>query len=66
MQSSQHLPEAISVRDFCARFGVSRSFAYSQIAMGRLLVRKAGRRTLILLADADSWAASLPAGKSRL
>ena len=56
---------AYSINDFCKAFSVSRSFAYSEIAAGRLKVRKAGRRTLILPEDADKWIAALKPGGPR-
>jgi excisionase family DNA binding protein len=64
MQVSPQPLGAISVQEFCARFGVSRSFVYSQIAKGRLITRKAGRRTLIMIVDADGWASAVPSTSS--
>jgi excisionase family DNA binding protein len=52
---------AFSVREFCARFNISRDCFYNEVKRGRLRARKLGRKTLILRADADAWAASLPA-----
>jgi excisionase family DNA binding protein len=37
-----------------------RETAYQQIRAGRLRAVKLGRKTLILRADAEVWAASLP------
>ena len=53
---------ALTVNDFCTTYSVGRTFAYLEIAAGRLRTRKAGRRTLILAQDAEAWLASLPSG----
>lgn len=54
---------AMTIRDFCRQYGVGQSYTYEQIAAGRLAIRKAGRRTLILKRDADAWLESLPMGR---
>ena len=38
-----------------ARYGVGRQLAYDEINAGRLVIKKAGRRTLIGRADAERW-----------
>ena len=53
---------ALTITDFMAAYGLSRSYTYSEMAAGRLRFRKAGRRTLIMKEDAERWAASLPMG----
>ena len=55
-------PVAYTIPDFCARYGVGRSSAYALIAAGKLIVKKAGRRTLIDAASAARWYATLPVG----
>jgi hypothetical protein len=40
--------------------GLGRSFIYEEIKAGRLVARKAGRRTLVLHEDAERWLGSLP------
>jgi excisionase family DNA binding protein len=52
---------ALSVREFCERYGVGRSTVYAQFKAGRLRAIKVGRRTLINVADAEGWFHSLPA-----
>jgi Helix-turn-helix domain len=52
--------EAISVNEFCDSYDVCRDTCYSEIRRGRLRVRKLGKRTLILRADAQAWADALP------
>ena len=51
---------ALTLKYFCDAYRVCRETAYQQIRTGRLRALKVGRKTLILRADADSWAASLP------
>jgi excisionase family DNA binding protein len=51
---------ALTLKDFCDAYRVCRETAYQQIRAGRLRAVKLGRKTLILRADADAWAAALP------
>jgi excisionase family DNA binding protein len=51
---------AYSIAEVTKLTGVGRSFIYEEIKIGRLLVRKAGRRTLIFETDLRAWLASLP------
>jgi excisionase family DNA binding protein len=55
--------QAFSIEEFCARYGVGRQLAYDEINAGRLVVKKAGRRTLIHRADAERWLERLPGFK---
>jgi hypothetical protein len=56
----------MSVKDFCRWAGIGRTMAYEQIAMGRLPVRKVGRRSIILIEDAQRWLAALPTHEEAL
>jgi excisionase family DNA binding protein len=51
---------AYSIADVAKITGVGRSFLYEEISAGRLVVKKAGRRSLISDADLKTWLASLP------
>ena len=51
---------ALTLKDFCEAYRVCRETAYQQIRSGRLRALKVGRKTLIMRADAEVWAASLP------
>lgn len=53
--------EAFAVREFCARYGICRQTFYDEIRRGRLRALKLGKKTVVLRADAEAWAASLPA-----
>jgi excisionase family DNA binding protein len=54
-----HAP-ALTLKDFCDAYRLCREKAYQEIRAGRLRAVKLGRKTLILRADAEGWAASLP------
>lgn len=49
------------IAEFCRRNSVGRSFAYDQIAAGRLKAVKAGRITLITAEAERDWLEALPA-----
>jgi hypothetical protein len=51
---------AMSLAEFCRDYGTGRTTAYREIKMGRLRVRKCGKRTLVLQDDAEAWLRSLP------
>ena len=55
------IPELMTVSDFLARYSIGRTTLYREVAGGRLKLRKLGSATRIARADADAWAASLPA-----
>ena len=52
---------AFAISEVVEIVGVGRSFIYEEIKAGRLIVRKAGRRSLVFDADLKAWLASLPA-----
>jgi excisionase family DNA binding protein len=54
---------AISIVEAARRSGLGRSTIYEAIARGELKVRKAGRRSLILVDDLQAWLAGLPQSK---
>jgi excisionase family DNA binding protein len=51
---------AVSIVEAARRAGVSRSFIYAAIKRGDLKSKKAGRRTLILVIDLNTFVSSLP------
>jgi hypothetical protein len=53
-------PRAMSISDFCERYGPGRTTTYQEIKAGRLRARKCGARTIILVDDAEHWLRSLP------
>lgn len=53
-------PLAESVAGAAKRLGISRSAIYLELQAGRLVGRKAGRRTLIERTEELRWLASLP------
>lgn len=54
------LLELYTVADFCARYSISRTSLYREVAAKRLRIRKFGKATRITRADAEAWVASLP------
>lgn len=64
MQTFEPNKVALTIRQFCQTYSVGRSLAYSEMSTGKLRFKKAGRRTLILRADADLWLDQLPVGGS--
>ena len=55
---------AFTIAELASVAGVGRSFIYQEIKDGRLLVHKAGRRTLAMREDVDRWLAAMPKGGS--
>lgn len=53
-------PLADAVVVAAKRLGICRAKAYQEISAGRLMARKAGRRTLIERAEQARWLAALP------
>lgn len=51
---------AYSISRLVRESDVSRSLIYEEIASGRLIARKIGRRTIVRRADALAWLRSLP------
>ena len=52
-------PTAMTIADFCSRYGIGRTSAYYELKAGRLKAKKCGRRTLIPRTFADEWLSSL-------
>ena len=53
-------PLADTVIVAAARLGICRAQLYKEMAAGRIVARKAGRRTLIERAEQKRWLADLP------
>jgi hypothetical protein len=51
---------AYSIPRLARESDISRSMIYEEIAAGRLIARKIGRRTIVRRADALAWLRSLP------
>ena len=61
MELQRHTPQmAMSIAEFCQRYGVGRTTAYAEIKQGRLRARKCGKRTIIANDDGDEWLRRLP------
>lgn len=55
---------AVSIEDAMRISGLGRQMIYDEINAGRLVARKAGRRTLILTSELSSYLKSLPTKES--
>lgn len=53
-------PVARPIEAFCSHYGCTRTWAYEQLAAGKLEAVKIGRRTCILTESADRLFVSLP------
>jgi Helix-turn-helix domain len=51
---------ALTIDQFCARYGIGRTAAYEEINNGRLEARKRGAKTLIARSAARQWFSRLP------
>jgi hypothetical protein len=51
---------AMSIAEFCERYGPHRTKAYEELKSGRLRGRKIGRRTVVAEDDAEDWLRRLP------
>ncbi len=60
-QKLQHLEKTVfSVNEFCQQAGIGRTKLYQEIADGKLIARKCGRRTIIPVSELSKWLESLP------
>lgn len=53
-------PAAMTVPEFCRWARLGRTAVYREIKSRRLVLRKAGAKSLILVADAEAWLRALP------
>ena len=60
-QQRRDRQRAMSIAQFCDRYGVGRTKAYEELKCGRLRGRKIGTRTIITEDDAEDWLRHLPA-----
>lgn len=47
--------QAYTIAQFCAAYGISKSFTYKLIAAGKLQTVKVGRRTLVTGESVQEW-----------
>jgi hypothetical protein len=52
---------AMTVPEFCKWARIGRTAVYREIKSGRLVLRKCGAKSLILVSDAQRWINALPA-----
>ena len=53
-------PIAYSVNDFCKRSGICRTRFYEEVKLGRIKIRKCGKRTLVPASEFHDWLNRLP------
>jgi hypothetical protein len=51
---------AYSIDDVVKLVGIGRSLLFEELAAGRIVAKKIGRRTVILETDLSAWLTSLP------
>jgi hypothetical protein len=51
---------AMTIAEFCAWARIGRTMAYAEIKAGRLVLRKAGAKSLVTRDAAEAWLRSLP------
>lgn len=54
------IPELMTVGDFLARYSISRTSFYREVAAKRIAIRKLGTASRVARIDAETWANSLP------
>ena len=54
------MTQLLTVKEFKARFSISHTAFYREVAAQRIPIRKIGRSTRIALSDAEAWAEKLP------
>jgi excisionase family DNA binding protein len=59
-QQRRALQRAMSIAEFCERYGPGRTKTYEELKSGRLRARKIGKRTVITEDDAEDWLQRLP------
>jgi excisionase family DNA binding protein len=59
-QQRRGTQRAMSIAQFCERYGTRRTKTYEELKSGRLRGRKIGRRTIITEDDAEDWLRDLP------
>ena len=59
-QRRRALQRAMSIAEFCERYGPGRTKTYEELKSGRLRGRKVGKRTIITEDDAENWLRCLP------
>jgi hypothetical protein len=64
--SSQSNKLAYSIAELAELAGVGRTFLYDEVRAGRLVLTKAGRRSIVLCDDALAWLSQLPKAASTL
>lgn len=54
------MKSAFTINEACREIGIGRTKLYQEIAAGRLIVRKANKRTIVLREDLQAYLTALP------
>ena len=57
---------AMTVREFLGWARISRTTFYKEVSEGRIPLKKVGKRSLILMRDAEAWLNSLPTANEKV
>jgi hypothetical protein len=63
MKSTLEDRGALTVDEFCGWASIGRSKFYQEVTEGRIRLRKVGRKSVVVVADARAWLESLPDGR---
>ena len=55
---------ALSISEVVKASGVGRTLVFAEIKAGRLLARKCGRRTVVLIGDLQNWLRAMPSSRA--
>jgi hypothetical protein len=55
---------ALSISEVVKASGVGRTLVFAEIKTGRLLARKCGRRTVVLIDDLQDWLRAMPSSRA--
>lgn len=58
------MKSAFTIKEACREIGIGRTKLYQEIAAGRLIARKANKRTIILHEELQSYLQALPLSRS--
>ena len=56
---------AVSIEEAARRAGVGRTTIYEAVNDGKLVIRKSGRRSLVLVDELQNWLSSLPRAEQK-
>ena len=55
---------ALSISEVVSTSGVGRTLVFAEMKAGRLIARKCGRRTVVLIDDLQNWLQAMPSSRT--